>query len=134
MPPQTLIDSGWVDSIEGVVVATTASTCNSSVYDYFIVSVKLRHAVRGIQLVNDHSFSPHYPARMYIDGDARRKMARRIRKPTKIPGILPHGPPGPDADFPSQDLIKDDTTSAVKQWYCGARQELRTLGAFAGEK
>ena len=100
MPPEELMKSGWVDSIEGVIVATKSNTCNNSVFDYFVVSAKLRHAVRGIQLVNDHAFSPHHPARMYIDGNARRKQARRIRKPTKIPGILPHGQPGPDAEFP----------------------------------
>ena len=134
IPPEVLMESGWVDSIEGVIVAPKVNTCNNSVYDYFIISVKLRHAVRGVQVVNDHQFSPHHPTRMYIDGDARRKLARRIRKPTKIPGILPHGPAGPDAAFPADDMINEDTPAAVKAWYSGARQELRFFGAFDGVK
>ena len=132
--PEELERSGWLQSVGGFIVATTENTCNSSRYDFFVVSTRMRHAVRGIQLVDDHGFKPHFPARLLIAGDARRKLVRHIKKPTKVEGVLPHGPSCTKAQFPIDSAISHDLPKAVTEWYSGAREELRSLAAFNGKK
>ena len=117
MPPETLVNSGWVESIGGIVVATKANTCNASTYDYFIVAKCLAHAIRGVQIIGDSVFLPHKPVRLLIAGDARRKMVQRIKKPTKIPGVLPHGPSCKPLEFPSEKLVLEDVHHSIEEWY-----------------
>ena len=51
MPPQLLLQSGWLEIVQGVIVAPDPPTCNDSVYDYFVVHWSLAHAVAGVQQV-----------------------------------------------------------------------------------
>ena len=97
--PQVLQGSGWLDVVGGKIVATPLPTCNGSTYDFFVVSMSLAHVVVGTSRIDNAGFSPHFPTRIYIAGDARRKAVRRLVRPRRIDGVLPHGPLSrPEAD------------------------------------
>ena len=134
VPPETLVNSGWVESIGGIIVAPKGHTCNSSTYDYFVVAKCFSHAIRGIQIIDDSTFQPHRPVRLLVDGNARRKMVQRIKKPSKILGVLPHGPSCKPMDYPTFALVKEDVHFAIGEWYDSARHELRSLSAFQGDR
>ena len=64
--------------------------------------------------------------RIVLRGDARRKLVRSMVRPTKVPGVLPHGPAQPP---PSYDSITNQPgrAKAVDEWFEKARGELRAL-------
>ena len=66
MRPETLAVTGWLGMVKGHTVATTMPTCNGSVYDYFVVSQSIRHAVKGVQRIKDAGLQPHYPVRLIL--------------------------------------------------------------------
>ena len=90
----------------------------------------MEHSVAGIQRVVDGGFQPHHPTRLLLRGDARRKLVRQICRPTRVNGILPHGPsnlaPKYDAVTPCV-----DANLAIEKWYEHARAELHGLDASA---
>ena len=92
MTPEALAATGWPKMIDGCIVATTLPTCNESVYDFFVVSQKLRHAVKGIQRIKGAGLQPHFPVRLFLSGNARRLAVRKLVKAQRVHGILPHGP------------------------------------------
>ena len=129
MPPETLKSTGWLDLVDGVIVCTGLPTCHASDYDYFVVSRGIydAEAVVAIQRVDDGGMKPHFPSRLILRGDGRRKMKRQLVKPSVIPGILPHGPKQHTTDF--HDLGNDtgETDNDVTRWYERARADLRQL-------
>ena len=50
MNPKVISDSGWLDTIGGIIVAPLLPTCNQSTYDFFIVDKRLSKFILGIQL------------------------------------------------------------------------------------
>eukprot|EP00973_Karenia_brevis_P021664 2980076-Karenia_brevis.AAC.1 len=90
--PQLLAQSGWLQMVQGTIVATTLPTCNASVYDYFVVHNSLSHAVVGVQRISDGGLNPHWPSRLLLRGDSRRLASRVLVKPPRVAARLPAGP------------------------------------------
>ena len=89
--PQALADCGWLQLVRGHVVAPTIPTCGKKVYDYFVVSVKLKHCVVGVATIDDAGFYPHMPARLFLKGRPRAELARVLVAPRKLPACIPQG-------------------------------------------
>ena len=130
LTPEVLRASRWPELVGGVVVATASPTCHQSTYDYFVVSDSLAHAIAGVQRVDDAGFSPQYPARLLMRGDARRQVVRRLARPSKVPGLLPSGPQLPPPSYDNIGVGVASATgidSAFDQWYRLARTEFGSL-------
>ena len=112
-----------------MVVATKDPTCNSSRYDFFIVSKDLdeSNSVAGIVRMTDGGNNPHYPARLLLRGDCKRKMVRTLNRPTKVPGVLPRGPLPKQGNWEVDAEAERDADNAMKKWYGRARNCLRSL-------
>ena len=129
LEPAVLIASGWVDLVDGVVITPQLPTCHAHVYDYFVISKNLAHAVAGIQRIDDAGLFPHWPSRLLIRGDARRHLVRQLVRPDLVPGVLPAGPlPRPRLLFPHGiDASADAINIATAEWHSAAREEWRSL-------
>ena len=128
--PQLLESCGWLDVIHGKIVATPLPTCNGSTYDFFVVSRSIAHAVVGVSRIDDAGFKPHFPSRLYIAGDARRKAVRRLVRPRRIHGSLPHGPlPQSGNDDWQLPAIRTpaDLAYGIDKWYSSARKAVHSL-------
>ncbi len=90
--PEALLATGWLDLVDGVVVAPMGATCNSSCIDYFVVSRSFVHAVQGVSLISNADFHPHKAVRIYLKADARALQVRRLKAPRAFPANA--GPPG----------------------------------------
>ena len=121
----------------GVIVAPNLPTCHDKVYDFFVVSKGLiqAEAIVGIQRIENAGTSPHWPSRLLVRGDARRKMVRKLVRSRKVPAVLPFGPlPDQIPIFP--DGIPDDEKAidaAAITWHQAARKEWNSLGAEVSE-
>ena len=129
MTPATLIASNWLSTVDGVIVAPELPTCNSSVYDFFVISKSLVHAVAGGQRIEDAGLHPHWPVRLLLRGDARRYLVRRLVRPQLIPAVLPHGPLHlPRPVFPDGVVATSaGVEAATLQWLAAARTEWKAL-------
>ena len=99
LEPSKLIDSGWPAMVGAKVVATACPTCNSHIYDFFVVAEVLSNAVTGIQRHDDAASNPHYPVRMFIRSNMHRRLVRRLIRPLKVEAYLPAGPSLPPPDY-----------------------------------
>ena len=129
MTPEALSATGWPRMIGGCIVAPSLPTCNEEVYDFFVVSEGLRHAVKGIQRIKGAGLQPHFPVRIFISGNARRLAVRKLVKAQRVHGTLPHGPANKPADFSGvhDAARKGDVTQAMTRWYKLARAEWSSL-------
>ena len=72
--------------------------------------------------------SPHFPTRLLLKGDALRYLARKLIKPTKVPGYLPAGPPSkPPSYHGVVERSASDPNAAMVGWYELARKEFGDL-------
>ena len=108
LEPPALMESGWIDMVDGLLVALELATCNGRVYDYFVICKSLAHAVVGIQRTEDAGVCPHFPSRLLLRGDARRHLVRQLVRPELVPATLPQGP------FPSS--VRSFPTESVRTW------------------
>ena len=92
LEPEVLKASGWPLMIGGEVLAPREATCHENVYDFFVVAKALVPHVASVTKLDYDGFSPHYPVRLLIRGDARSMCVRRLVRPTKVSAVLPHGP------------------------------------------
>ena len=67
--PETLIDTGWIATTGGSVLAPELPTCNNSTYDFFVIRKELQHTVAGVQSFEDGGTTPHFPVRLLRGGD-----------------------------------------------------------------
>ena len=122
LAPEVLASSNWPRIMQGTIHAPPSPTCNEKVYDYFLVSSDISHAVVGVKRLSDGGCKPHWSVRLYLHGAARAKAVRRLIKPDFVPGILPHGPTiKPPA--PPEDGSKD----GLRGWYSRARTVWHSL-------
>ena len=129
MTPEALSATGWPRMIDGCIIATTLPTCNESVYDFFVVSQGLRHAVKGVQRIKGAGLQPHFPVRLLLSGNARRLAVRKLVKAQRVHGTLPHGPLNRPAEFDevSDAAARGNVTEAMTKWYRLARLEWSSL-------
>jgi len=128
--PDLLRSSGWLDIINGVLVAPTSPTCHGSTYDYFIVCQALAPSVAGIARIDDGGMHPHSPSRLFLKGDGRRKLVRRLSRPAKVPGVLPEGPlpcPRPASESMPVEVSQDAIDGATDRWVEAACREWSSL-------
>ena len=133
MTPSMLQSTSWPTIVKGRIVAPLLPTCNESTYDFFVVADALAHVVRGVQRVEDAGLKPHFPSRLLIAGDARRHAIRKLVKPGKVEGALPHGPTAKPKPEAFRQVSTDGSCSAAEAheamqcWYKGAREEFMSL-------
>lgn len=134
MEPSTLQACGWLDAVDGVVVATSLPTCHSSIYDYFVVSRGLLPAVVGIQRLDDAGLSPHWPTRLLLRGDARRFSTRQLVRPDHVQPFLPFGPLPQEDCTPIESIeTQQQLDASTMQWHYAARSEWVSLTGSLGE-
>ena len=90
--PEELEATGWLKLIGGKIVASGKPTCGDRELDFFVVSETLEHAAEVACAINDASFKPHSPVRLYIEANARHAVVRELKVPKGFGAILPHGP------------------------------------------
>ena len=66
MTPGELLMTGFLERCRGVIYAPSEPTHLDQIYDYFVVTEKLAHAVHGCYRLNDSGISPHSPVRLFI--------------------------------------------------------------------
>ena len=120
--PKALADSGWPEIVRGTIQAPVLPTCNTNVYDFFVVSNDLSAAVAGVVRLSDGGCKPHWTSRLFLHADARAKAVRRLIKPERIPGKLPHGP------LNKSDAVHSEPCDArLDTWYARARSVWHSL-------
>ena len=135
MAPATLEATNWCKLVNGKIKASKRATCHSAVYDYFVVDSAIDHAVAGVQFLDDSGLYPHSPCRIYLRASARRKQIRKLIKPTRIPGRLPHGPPIKQISYNEvlEASRNGKSNAAMQAWYRTARKERATLTGVKDE-
>ena len=134
LTPEVLSASRWPEVVEGTIAATGLHTCNSSVYDFFVVHRSLTHAVVGVQRLEDAGMSPHWASRLILRGDARRHMVRELVKPPRVDGALPQGPGAQPPSYEHVELLaacRGTLDMAMEAWYKAARAEWSSLAGQA---
>ena len=91
--PAELTKTGWLETVGGVIHAPPSPTCNEKVYDFFVSSKTIAHAIRRVATVADGGCWPHSPDRMWISADIRRDKVQQLRSFGNFPAHLPEGPP-----------------------------------------
>ena len=61
-----LAASGFLKLVDGVVFAASLPTCGEKIYDHFVVSKSIAHAVVGMQRIEGVGIEPHFPARLLV--------------------------------------------------------------------
>ena len=89
--PDALRRSGWLRLVDGQIHAPDEPTCNSNVYDYFVVDRRLQQSVIGVAVVNDTGAGPHYAVRLWMRGKPRSHRIRVLRQPEKADPSPPQG-------------------------------------------
>ena len=74
------------------MIAPQASTCNSRIIDFFVVSEGLTQATPAAYTIGDGGFYPHSAVRLIIRGRARASVVRKLKVPRGFAAVLPHGP------------------------------------------
>ena len=129
LSPDVLQASGWLDTVGGSIVAPSDPTCFDNVYDFFVISNNLRHAVAGVTRIDDIGTVPHYGARLFLKGNTRHKAVRRLSKPRKVQSLLPCGP-APAAVFartPATFDTEQDLYEGLAEWFNVARGTWNSL-------
>ncbi len=116
MEPKVISDSGWLDTIGGIIVALQLPTCHQHTYDFFSVDKRLKSFILGIQRIEDAGFSLHWPSRLLMKGGARRRLVRQIKKPKVIPAQLPFGPLPMPIEPPDEVIFDDLTLTTLIAW------------------
>jgi hypothetical protein len=139
--PGTLLKTNWLDLVKGVIVAPLAPTCHASVYDFFVVKQELAPSVVAVLRLDDAGLHPHWPSRLILRGDSRRRMIQTLVRPTKIPGVLPFGPPIRPISYTCHGDHKNLThglqialDAKMEHWYHVARRELRGVCTSTANK
>ena len=103
----------------GRIVRPTLPTCGDNCYDYFVVATRLAPAIVGCQRVENAGYTPHWPSRLLIRGDARRLCEKVLAKPPPVPGTLPPGPhhPHQPATQPATDTADGADLSQLTGWF-----------------
>ena len=92
MTPESLHQTGWLELVDGVIHHCDQATCGRNNYDYFVASASVSRTVHGVQKITDGGINPHSAVRILLkDGNIRRRR-RALKRPPKVPGILPLGP------------------------------------------
>ena len=74
-PPEELVKTGWLDTIDGYAIAPHNTTCctsmakNGTIIDYAVVSSSLTSMVDCIYADEDDPFQPHRSVIMKFHGD-----------------------------------------------------------------
>ena len=76
MYPEELASTGWLELVGGVIHAPKAATCHDRIFDFFVVSADLSHAVVCTRLVGDTQCVPHSAVRLWFESGARQDMVR----------------------------------------------------------
>ena len=119
--------------VGGVIFAADLTTCNDNTYDYFVVRRSIAHAVVGVQRLEDGGMSPRWASRLLLRGDARRFAIRKLIRPPKVGGLLPHGPSEAPPDYSSvRALAGEERTvnEAMITWYEAARKEFSSIAGM----
>ena len=90
-PPDVLIQSGWLQLVNGRVHAPDQPTCNAQIHGYFVVDSRLQQSVLGVALVIDTGARPHSAVRFWMRGKPRRHMVRVLAQPYKARPLPPQG-------------------------------------------
>ncbi len=127
--PAELTASGWLNVVDGIIVATNLPTCNGSTYDFFVVARCLWPAVVEVQRLENGGTNPHWPSRLILRGDARRAMIRQLVRPKRVDPTLPFGPlPAPEQVFHEGiEATQQGLDEAATTWHKAARREWRSL-------
>ena len=92
--PEDLAATGWLDLVQGVVVAPTLSspTCHGKVFDYFVVARCFHHNVVGVKTIANAGYHPHSPVRLFLRGASTIARIRQVASPMRLDARLPFGP------------------------------------------
>eukprot|EP00959_Pyramimonas_sp_CCMP1952_P187980 3930517-Pyramimonas_sp.AAC.1 len=97
MTPDQLNGSGWVEAIDGAIVAPSVATCSNSaqskgrVLDFFIVSATLQYGATA-ELVHGVGTKPHSPVLLTLQPKVAQQLCYRVaRVPKRFPVELPIG-------------------------------------------
>ena len=91
LSPEALAESGWVNEVEGKIIATKAPTCGAARLDFFVIDRRLGAAVAYIRKLTGFGTSPHHPVRLALKAEPRKLLVRTLVAPMKIPAVLPQG-------------------------------------------
>ena len=93
--PQALVDSGWIRRIKGQLAVPAEGTCKGkdgySTIDYFVVSLGLDKALRGVRCDPDEPAKPHRPVTMKVEGRPRSITEMVLHAPRRFPAAVPIG-------------------------------------------
>ena len=67
--PQQMEDSGWLSSLKAAAVVTGSVTGSTREIDFYIVSMCLLSAVRGIEANDNTPFATHASVRLVLSRD-----------------------------------------------------------------
>ena len=107
----------------GTIFAPELTTCNGTIFDFFIVTNNFAHAVAGVQRIEGVGTSPHFPVRLLLRGDARRFTVRTPVRPKKGSANINARVATQAAELPPNLRERQTHTHSVGQHYPERRRE-----------
>jgi hypothetical protein len=105
-------------------------TCNSKVYDFFVVSESFSHAVVSAHTIGDAGLTPHNPVRLLIRDKPRQLMIRQLKTPVSLPAGLPFGPL---REYNFGDELSELSNGTIDEQYVGVMIKVeQILNELAG--
>ena len=136
MAPEVLAESGWINEVEGRIIATKAPTCGASKLDFFVVDRRLGQAVAYIKRLTGFGTSPHHLVRLAVKSGMRKLMVRTLVAPAKVPAVLPQGCLSEENSRGggAGDEANSTLDQRLKDWYGAAERVWADIGGKEGEQ
>ena len=138
--PSELTGTGWLELVGGAIVAPNGPSCNGKVYDYFVVSKSLLHAVAITQRLDDSVHVPHTGVRLLLRSRLRAVCTRTLVAPSGFRANLPFGPapcpldlPPPASSIAAGASVRDlDVDAEYSRLICSIERDLCDICGLHG--
>ena len=140
--PEELEATAWLKFVGGKIHRPAKPTCGQRCLDFFVVSGCISGDVHSVERIEDNTFAPHHPVRLYIKAKVRRTLVRSLAAPKPFDVHSPHGPlvklddlPTPDDSLNGTGTVDDEAADAeYKTCIERIEQELASLAGLTGKK
>ena len=135
--PEQLTQTGWLHLVDGVVKCSGSATCKSVEDDFFVVDRRLDQAVEAVAVVSDTGAGPHSAVRLWLRGDARKDVVRKMVLPAKPEPIPPRGCLPADAHDGWEDIEIPDCASLdarFADWLTRVEGQLADMHSLEGKR
>ena len=133
MEPHELSQAGWLNTVNGKIIATLAATCaggTETVLDYFVVSEAMAHLVQQVEVVDNSPTTPHWPVRLTLKATSWGHKVLARKRPKPFSTEVPVGPQRQEEGFGWTWAPEENPDDLELAWRSGCVQPKQRGAAF----